>query len=98
MINAAIVGLGWWGKTIVKSVQGISTDIQFVASASRTVSPETQVFCDQHKVRLVASYDDLLKDSNVHAVVLATPHSMHAKQLVAAAAAGKHVFCEKPFA
>jgi len=98
MINAAIVGLGWWGKTLVESVQGSSKDIQFVAAATRTVSPETQAFCDQHKVRLAASYEDLLKDPNVHAVVLATPHSMHARQLVAAAAVGKHVFCEKPFA
>jgi predicted dehydrogenase len=98
MINAAIVGLGWWGKTLVESVQGSSTDIQFVAAATRTVSPETQAFCDHQKVRLVGSYEDLLKDSNVHAVVLATPHSMHSKQLVAAAAVGKHVFCEKPFA
>ena len=31
MINAAIVGLGWWGKTLVESVQGTSDDIRFVA-------------------------------------------------------------------
>ena len=34
----------------------------------------------------------------MQAVVLATPHSLHAPQVVAAARAGKHVFCEKPFA
>jgi predicted dehydrogenase len=98
MLNAAIVGLGWWGKTLVESVQGTSKDIQFVAAATRTVSPETQAFVDQHKVKLYGSYEELLKDPNVQAVVLATPHSMHHKQLVAAAAVGKHVFCEKPFA
>jgi predicted dehydrogenase len=98
MIRAAMVGLGWWGKTLVESVQGSSNDIQFVAAATRTKSPETQAFCDQQKVRLVESYDALLQDPQVDAVVLATPHSMHAKQTVAAAAVGKHVFCEKPFA
>jgi predicted dehydrogenase len=46
----------------------------------------------------VESYEALLQDPQVDAVVLATPHSMHAKQTVAAAAVGKHVFCEKPFA
>jgi predicted dehydrogenase len=40
----------------------------------------------------------LLDDPEVDAVVLATPHSLHTRQVVAAAEAGKHVFCEKPFA
>lgn len=98
MIKAAMIGLGWWGKTLVESVQGSSNDIQFVAAATRTNSPETQAFCDQQKVKLVGSYDEVLKDSNVDAVILATPHSMHAHQTIAAAGVGKHVFCEKPFA
>jgi predicted dehydrogenase len=97
MINAAIVGLGWWGKTLVESVQG-SDFIRFVAGATRTVSPETKAFAETHKLRLVESFDALLKDSNVQAVVLCTPHSMHTEQVIAAAKAGKHVFCEKPFA
>ena len=40
----------------------------------------------------------MLADADVDAVVLATPHSMHSAQTIAAAGAGKHVFCEKPFA
>ena len=40
MINAAMVGLGWWGKTLVESVQGTSDDIRFVAGATRTQSPD----------------------------------------------------------
>jgi predicted dehydrogenase len=51
-----------------------------------------------HKLRLAESYEALLQDANVHAVVLCTPHSMHTQQVTAAAQAGKHVFCEKPFA
>jgi len=98
MINAAIVGLGWWGKTLVEAVQGTSADIRFVAGATRTVSPETQAFADAQKLRLAANYEALLADPAVEAVVLATPHSLHAREVAAAAAAGKHVFCEKPFA
>jgi predicted dehydrogenase len=96
MINAAIVGLGWWGRTLVESVQG-SDFIRFVAGATRTVSPEVKTFTEAHKLRLAESFEALLQDSNVHAVVLCTPHSMHGPQMVAAAKAGKHVFCEKPF-
>jgi predicted dehydrogenase len=98
MINAAIVGLGWWGKTLVEAVQGTSDDIQFVAGATRTKSPETVAFAEAQRFRLAESYSALLADPKVDAVVLATPHSLHAQELAAAAAAGKHVFCEKPFA
>ena len=97
MINAAIVGLGWWGRTLVESAQG-SDLIRFVAGATRTISPEVKAFADTHKLRLAESFEGLLTDSNVQAVVLCTPHSMHSRQVVAAAQAGKHVFCEKPFA
>jgi predicted dehydrogenase len=96
MINAAIVGLGWWGKTLVESVHG-SDYMRFVAGATRTVSPEIKTFAETHKLRLVESYEALLKDPNVQAVVLCTPHSMHSQQVIAAAQVGKHVFCEKPF-
>jgi predicted dehydrogenase len=98
MINAAIVGLGWWGRTIVESVQQDSDVIRFVAGATRTGSPEVQAFTEAQKMRLLPDLDAVLADRDVQAVVLATPHSMHSAQVVAAAQAGKHVFCEKPFA
>jgi predicted dehydrogenase len=97
MVDAAIVGLGWWGKTLVESAEG-SDAIRFVAGTTRTISPETQEFAGQHGLRLEESFESLLADPSVDAVVLATPHSMHSEQVTAAAEAGKHVFCEKPFA
>jgi predicted dehydrogenase len=96
MINAAIVGLGWWGKTLVESGEN-SDAIRFVAGATRTVSPEAEAFAKDKRLRLAPSYEALLADPAIDAVVLATPHSMHAGQVIAAAAAKKHVFCEKPF-
>ena len=96
MINAAIVGLGWWGKTLVESAQS-SDAIRFSAGATRTVSPDTEKFAGSMGLKLASSYEALLADNSIDAVVLATPHSMHAEQVIAAAKAGKHVFCEKPF-
>jgi predicted dehydrogenase len=96
MINAAVVGLGWWGKTLVESGEG-SDAIRLVAGATRTVTPEVTAFARDKGLRLAADYEALLADPAIDAVVLATPHSMHATQVIAAAKAGKHVFCEKPF-
>jgi predicted dehydrogenase len=96
MIKAAVVGLGWWGKTLVESTEA-SDAIRFVAGATRTVSPEVEAFAKEKNLRLAPSYEALLADKELDAVVLATPHSMHAAQVIAAAAAGKHVYCEKPF-
>jgi predicted dehydrogenase len=96
MINAAIVGLGWWGKTLVESGEN-SDVIRFVAGATRTMSPEIEAFAKEKHLRLAPNYEALLADPAIDAVVLATPHSMHAPQVMAAAKANKHVFCEKPF-
>jgi predicted dehydrogenase len=98
MINAAIVGLGWWGKTLVESVQGTSDVMRFAAVATRTVKPDVEAFAKEQNLQVANGLEAVLADPKIDAVVLATPHSLHAKQVAAAARAGKHVFCEKPFA
>lgn len=97
MINAAIVGLGWWGKVHVESIQGKSERIRYV----RGVTKEPEDVAEWAKgfdLPLTTEYDDVVADPNIDAVVLATPHSLHTGQIAAAAAAGKQIFCEKPFA
>ena len=98
MIRAAQIGLGWWGKTLIESVQGTSDKIQFVAATSRTKTDDYLAFAKQQGVEYADSYEAILANPKVDAVVLATPHSQHSPQVIAAAKAGKHVFCEKPFA
>lgn len=87
--------MGVWGQNLVASVQGRSEVIQFTAGATRTPARAAD-FCRKHGIRVAESYEQLLADPAVEAVVLATPHSMHCEQIVAAARAGKHVFVEKP--
>lgn len=97
MINAALVGLGWWGKTLVESLAAGSDVMRFSVLNTRTVSPDVKSFAKQYGLKLAPSYGAVLADPSIDAVVLATPPSGHMQQIVAAAAAGKHVFCEKPF-
>ena len=97
MINAAILGLGWWGQALVRAVQGKSDRIRF----ARAVVPDPAkraAVADELGVALTSSYQDVLSDPAIDAIVVATPHSLHVEQVVAAARAGKAVFCEKPLA
>ena len=67
----------------------------------RAVEPNMDAvrdLCAAKGVSLSADYADALNDPQVEAVVLATPHSLHTRQIEQAVAAGKHVFCEKPLA
>jgi predicted dehydrogenase len=95
MIRAAIVGLGTWGQHLVAAVQGKSDAIRFVAGTTRTPGKAAE-FCARNGIRTANTYEALLKDPTIDAVVLATPHSAHSEQVIAAARAGKHVFVEKP--
>ena len=96
MVNAAIIGLGRWGQLLVDSVYRCSNKIKFVAGVTRTPT-RVQTFCKDRSIELHDQYQSLLIDSSIDAVVLATPHSLHFDQILAAANSGKHVFCEKPF-
>lgn len=97
MLRAAIIGLGWWGKRLVESVQSTSGRICFVKAV--TLEPATvTAFAAQHGLNVVESFEETLADPEVDAVVLATPHSLHASQIITAAKAGKPVFSEKPLA
>ena len=94
MIRAAIVGMGTWGQHLVSCAQG-SDVIRFVAGATRTPQKAAE-FAARHGIAMQESYAAVLQDPAIDAVVLATPHSMHVDEILAAARAGKHVFTEKP--
>jgi predicted dehydrogenase len=96
MINAAIVGLGRWGRNHVTAVAG-SRRIRYVRGVTRNPAL-AQDFAAQHGLILSRDLADALADPEVDAVFLATPHSQHADEVVAVAAAGKAVWCEKPLA
>lgn len=95
MVRAAIVGLGMWGQRLVDSVKG-SDQITFVAGNTRTKS-KAEDFCRERNIDLRDDLDAILGDKQVDAVLFATPHRQHEEHIKRAAAAGKHIFVEKPF-
>jgi predicted dehydrogenase len=97
VIRAAIVGLGRWGQNLVDCTQGKTGKIRFTTGVART--PEkARAFASAHGLALLDDYAAALADPAIDAVVLATPHTQHAEQVIAAVRAGKHVFTDKPFA
>src|SRR5262249_53362074 len=96
MIDAAIIGLGRWGKGIVQSARSAQR-LHFIRGVSK--EPElVRDFAAEHGFALSTEFEDALTDPRVKAVFLATPHSLHVGQITAVAAAGKPVWCEKPLA
>jgi predicted dehydrogenase len=96
MLNAAIVGLGRWGQNLVNHIQGKSDKIRVTLGVLR--HPENaRAYAHAKGFALVDSLDKALADRNVGAIILATPHTVHAEQIIACAKAGKPVFTEKPF-
>ena len=94
MLDVAVVGMGWWGKTLVNLISK-SPKLRVVKGMKRSPASEIE-FAREHGFEMVEDYAQVLKDPKVKAVVLCTPHTGHTEQIIAAANAGKHVFCEKP--
>jgi predicted dehydrogenase len=96
MINAAIVGLGRWGRALVEASAG-HPRLNIIRAAEPAMDGARE-FCAVHHLDVTDSIDSILADSGIDAVLLATPHSLHPAQVMACAAARKQIFCEKPLA
>lgn len=92
-MKAALIGYGWWGQHVAPRINGSPNMTLAGVCAPELTSTETQ---EGYKV--YADYEAVLADKSVDAVILTSPNQFHEVQTVTAAAAGKHVFCEKPFA
>ncbi len=95
MLDVAVIGLGWWGKIITGILQE-STKLRIC----RAVDADSRALRWAAERGLATSLElgDALADPAVKGVILCTPHTLHTEQIARAAAAGKHVFCEKPLA
>ena len=89
MINAAILGLGWWGKHITETLSKSSL-IQIKAACSRTKEKHTQ-FIEEHNLKYYKNYIDLLSDNEIDAIIICTPNSQHEEQALMAIDAKKQV-------
>jgi predicted dehydrogenase len=92
-LGVAVVGLGWWGRIIVPLLKD-NAKLKVVKGVDP--APAAAEFASAQGIAYEPSFEKVLKDPAVQGVVLCTPHTQHTEQIIAAAAANKHVFCEKP--
>ena len=94
MIDLAIIGFGGWGRRHAISAADSG---RFRLRRAVTKDPDdAREFAASHDIRLATEIEEVLSDPEIDAVTVATPNSFHADQIVRSAAAGKHVYCEKP--
>jgi predicted dehydrogenase len=97
LLRVAVIGYGWWGKTIVATLQSSAfIKVEMVIEQEASVRESAKALGDKSGFTVSSSYEDAVSNPNVDAVILCTPHKLHSAQIAAAAKAGKHVFCEKP--
>ena len=91
-----MIGLGWWGKKMIAVLEQAKDDIEVVCAADP--GPAGKEYAAAINLAHYSRDQEAIRHPGVEAVILATPHSLHAEQIERAVAAGKHVFCEKPLA
>lgn len=96
-MRAGFIGLGWWGRELAAAAERTRGRVAIAACWSPDRNQCGQ-FSSRFPCRIHDSFESMLADPVIEAVVLATPHSLHAGQVIAAAAASKHVLVEKPIA
>ena len=95
-IRIGVVGTGGWARGFWS--EGItSPDVEIVACCDLDPARAAQ-FAERYGGEVLPSYEALLADPRVEAVANFTPNTRHAATTKLAAAAGKHVFVEKPIA
>ena len=97
MLNVALIGLGWWGQTHIRALHEKSDKINIdtVVDLNSDLSEKT---ASGIGARTAPSFEAVLADDTIDAIILVTPHDQHTDQIVAGASACKHIFTEKPFA
>jgi len=94
MLKTAQIGLGWWGSQVTQCLQ--DSDVIEIVCGVDPIQEVADKYREEFGLPVHADYQSVLDDEAVEAVILTTPHKFHEEQVLAAVAAGKQIFCEKP--
>jgi len=95
-LRVACIGMGWWSDVLADAIVR-SGKLKIVACYTRS-EDKRRAFAAKYGCSAAPSYEVILKDRTIDAVINTTPNDAHLETTRAAAAAGKHVFLDKPIA
>ena len=95
-LRVACLGMGWWSDVLADAIK--RTDKIEIVSCYTRSEDKRQAFAKKYGCKPAASYDDVLRDKSIEAIVNTTPNNVHLETTRAAAEAGKHTFLDKPIA
>jgi predicted dehydrogenase len=95
-VRVACLGMGWWSDVLADAIER-SGKMTIAACYSRTVEKKL-TFSKKYNCKAADSYEEILRDKSIEAIINTTPNATHLDTTRAAAAAGKHVFLDKPIA
>ena len=95
-VRVAALGMGWWSDVLADAMQR-SGQFEIVSCYTRS-EDKRRAFAEKYGCRPASSYEDILKDGSIAAIVNTTPNNVHLETTRQAAEAGKHIFLDKPIA
>jgi predicted dehydrogenase len=95
-LRVACIGMGWWSDVLADAIRR-SGKLKIVSCYTRS-ERKRETFATKYQCRAAASYEDILVDADVEAIINTTPNDVHLETTRAAALAGKHIFLDKPIA
>jgi predicted dehydrogenase len=95
-VRVAALGMGWWSDVLADAIKR-SDKLEIVSCFSRSAD-KREAFAAKYGCRPATSYEEILTDPSIEAVINTTPNNVHLETTEQAAAAGKHVFLDKPIA
>ena len=95
-MKVACIGMGWWSDVLADAIR--RSDKLTIASCYTRSEEKRQAFAKKYGCKAARSYEEILEDRGIEAIINTTPNATHLETTAAAAAAGKHVFLDKPIA
>ncbi len=95
-LAVACIGMGWWSDVLADAIKR-SGKLSIAACYSRS-DEKRNAFAAKYGCRAATSYEAILGDDSIEAIINTTPNNVHLQTTRAAARAGKHVFLDKPIA